>query len=39
MFATRFVGRFLAAMVAFGCFAPAPLRANPADILLSTAGL
>jgi predicted amidohydrolase YtcJ len=34
MFASRFVGRFLAAMVALGCFAPAPLRANPADILL-----
>jgi adenine deaminase len=29
----RVLGRF-AVMVALGCFAPAPLRANPADILL-----
>jgi predicted amidohydrolase YtcJ len=34
MFVTRFIGRFVAVMVAFGCLAPAPSRANPADILL-----
>ena len=30
----RFIGCFVAVMVAFGCLALAPLRANPADMLL-----
>jgi predicted amidohydrolase YtcJ len=30
----RFIGRFVAVMVALGCLALAPLRANPADMLL-----
>jgi predicted amidohydrolase YtcJ len=34
MVAIKFIGRFgVAVMVALGCFAPAPMRANPADIL------
>jgi predicted amidohydrolase YtcJ len=34
MFVTRFIGSFVVVMVALGCFARAPLRANPADMLL-----
>jgi predicted amidohydrolase YtcJ len=34
MFFTRSIGRLIAVMVALGCIAPAPLRANPADMLL-----
>ena len=35
MIATKLAGRFsVAVMVALGCLAPAPLRANPADMLL-----
>jgi predicted amidohydrolase YtcJ len=34
MLVARFAGRLVAVMLALGCFAPVPLRANPADILL-----
>jgi predicted amidohydrolase YtcJ len=34
MLATRLIGRIVAVMVALGCFAPVPLRATPADMLL-----
>jgi predicted amidohydrolase YtcJ len=34
MFVTRLIGRFVVVMVALGCFAPVPLRADPADMLL-----
>jgi predicted amidohydrolase YtcJ len=34
MFVTRLIGRFVVVMVALGCFAPLPLQANPADMLL-----
>jgi hypothetical protein len=34
MLFTGLSGRFVAVMVALGCFAPMPLRANPADVLL-----
>jgi predicted amidohydrolase YtcJ len=35
MFVARFIGRLgVAVMVALGCFATAPLRANPADMVL-----
>ena len=34
MFATALIGRFAVVMVAFGCLAPMPLRADPADMLL-----
>jgi predicted amidohydrolase YtcJ len=36
MFVARFIGRLagVAVMVALGCFAPTPLRANPADMVL-----
>jgi predicted amidohydrolase YtcJ len=34
MLFTRLSRRFVAVMVALGCFAPVPLRANPADMLL-----
>jgi predicted amidohydrolase YtcJ len=35
MFVARFIGRLgVAVMVALGCFAPAPLRANPVDMVL-----
>src|ERR1700727_1653552 len=34
MSVARFIGRFVAVMVALGCFTPIPLQANPADMLL-----
>jgi predicted amidohydrolase YtcJ len=34
MLVARFAGHLVAVMVALGCFAPVPLRADPADILL-----
>jgi Amidohydrolase family len=34
MLVARLIGRFVVVMVALGCFAPLPLRANPADMLL-----
>jgi hypothetical protein len=34
MFATTLIGRFVVFMAALGCFAPMPLRADPADMML-----
>jgi predicted amidohydrolase YtcJ len=34
MFMARFIGRLVVVMVALGAFAPMPLRANPAEMLL-----